>query len=188
MIKIALLQRGNKLIEYLNAASWHFDASCSADYEINFSTLILFLSLKFHSAKPEYIYKRIAKLKEAKLRILLILIDAPNFNTSLQELFRTVPIIIVLCRTYEECSKYIKGFDLCSKRGVEILRNKDSTVDTFLQTFNKVNKTDAATLKRKFSTLLELFNAGEKDLANAVGIGKVKAQQLKKYLDRSFKR
>lgn len=188
MIKIALQQRGNKLIEYLTASSWHFDAACSADYEINYSILVLFLSLKFHSAKPEYVHRRISKLKKAKLRVLLVLIDTPNFNTSLRELFRTISITIVLCRTYEECSRYIKGFDICLKRGLEVLRNKESTANTFLQTLYKVNKTDSAELQKKFSTLQDLFKSAEKDLEAISGIGKIKAQQLKAYLFKPFKR
>lgn len=188
MIKVAPLQRGNKLIEYLSSTVWQFDSSCSADYEINFSTLILFLSLKFHSAKPEYIHKRLAKLKQAKLRVLMVLIDTPSFNTTLQELFRTIPITIILCKTYEECSKYIKGFDLCSKRGSEVLKKRESTVDAFLQSFSKINKTDSITLQRKYRTLKDLFDANEKDLSNVIGIGKIKAQQLKSYLFKSFKR
>lgn len=187
MIKIAMLQRGNKLIDYLGSSTWHYDASCSADYEINFSTLVLFLSLKFHAAKPEYIHRRVGKLKDAKLRVLLVLIDTPNFNTVLQELFRSVPITIILCRTYDECAKYIKGFDLCSKRGLEVLRNKESTTDTFLQTFGKINKTDSGVLQARFGSLLELLKADERELSGIAGIGKLKAQQFRTHAHKPFK-
>lgn len=187
MIKIAMAQRGNKVIEYLGSTTWHYDASCSADYEINFSTLVLFLSLKFHAAKPEYIHRRIAKLKEARVRVLLVIIDTPNYNTTLQELFRTIQITIVLCRTYEECAKYIRGFEICTKRGSEVLRRKESTVEAFLKTFGKINKTDAVSLQGQFTTLREMFRAGEAELSAVQGIGKTKAQQLKSHLNKPFK-
>lgn len=187
MIKVSLLQRGNKLLEYLGVSSWHYDGSCSADYEVNFSTFVLFLSLKFHSAKPEYIHKRIAKLKEAKLRVLLVLIDTPNYGTIMRELFRTIPIIVVPCRTYEECSRYIKGFDICTKRGSEVLRKKDTGVNTFLNSIPKINKTDSSTLQNTFNSLSDIIKAEEKDLENIVGIGKVKAKEIFESFRKPFK-
>lgn len=187
MIKVAAIQRGNKLIEYLGTTPWHYDASCSADYEINLSTYILFLSLKFHNAKPEYIHRRIAKLKDARIQVLIVLIDTPNFNTTLQELFRTVSITIVLCRTYEECAKYIRGFEICSKRSSDVLRRKESTINVFLQTLGKVNKTDSVNLQSHFSTLREILMASERELSSVQGIGRTKAEQLKNHLNKPFK-
>lgn len=187
MIKVSTLQRGNNLLEYLGVSSWHYDGSCSADYEINFSTLVLFLSLKFHSAKPEYIHRRIAKLKEARLRVLIVLIDTPNYSTVMRELFRTIPIIVIPCKTYEECSRYIKGFDICTKRGSEVLRKKDSGVDTFLNSIPKVNKTDSTTLQKTFDSLLDVFKASEHDLENIVGIGKIKAKLIFQSFRKPFK-
>jgi len=188
MIKVAMAQRGNKLIEYLGATTWHYDAACSADYEINFSTLVLFLSLKFHAAKPEYIHRRIAKLKDARARVLLVLIDTPSFNVILQELFRTIPVTVVLCRTYEECAKYIRGFEICTKRTADVLRRKESTVDTFLQTLGKINKTDSVSLQGHFGSLREMFRAGEAELSRVPGIGRTKAEQLKSHLNKPFKK
>lgn len=188
MIKVSLLQRGNKLLEYLSSTTWHYDSSCSADYEINFSTLVLFLSLKFHSAKPEYIYKRIAKLKDAKLKILMVLIDTPNYNTTLQVLFRKVPITIVTCKNYDECAKYMKGFDFSTKRGTEVLRRKESGIDNFLQAFPRINKSDSVNIQRSFHTILDFIKADEKEISNIVGIGKNKAQQVQNYLKKPFKK
>lgn len=187
MIKVAMLQRGNKVLEYLSSLSWSFDASCCGDYEINFSTLVLFLSLKFHAAKPEYIHKRISKLKPAKLRVLLILIDTPNYNSTLQELFKNVTIPIILCKSYEECGKYIKGFDICSKRSSEVLRRKDSTIETFLEAFPKVNKTDANTLQKTFSSVQDLFNSAESKLPKVFGFSKLKSESFVDILNKPFK-
>lgn len=188
MIKVAMLQRGNKLLEYLSTLSWGFDASCSADYEINFSTLALFLSLKFHSAKPEYIQKRLSKLRPAKLRVLIVLIDTPSYNTTLQELFRTISIPIVLCKSYEECAKYIKGFDICSKRSSDVLRRKDSTLENFLEAFPKINKTDAANLQKAYFSLQDLFKSQENKLSNVFGFGKAKSQTFFEILKTPFKK
>ncbi|KAM0681550.1 ssDNA endonuclease and repair protein rad10 [Glugoides intestinalis] len=188
MIKVSLLQRGNKLLDYLSSTSWHYDTFCIADYEINFSTSVLFLSLKFHSAKPEYIYNRISKLKAVQLKVLVILIDTPNFNTILQELFQSVKVTIVLCKSYEECAKYIKGFDLCSRRGSEILRRKEGSIDAFIQALPKTNKSDVSNIKKCFNTLQDLFNTNEQELENIDGIGKIKALLLIKSFKKPFKK
>lgn len=188
MIKVALHQRGNKLLEYLSSLSWSFDSSCNADYEINFTTIVLFLSLKFHSAKPEYIIRRISRLKQSKLRVLIILLDTPNYNSTLQELFKTITIPIILCKSYEECAKYIKGFDISSKRSSGVLRRKESTVESFLESFPKVNKTDAATLQKSFSSLQDLFNTSEQKLSNVFGFSKIKSQNFIEILKKPFRK
>lgn len=188
MIKVSLLQRGNKLLEFLKTASWSYDSACNADYEINFSTLVLFLSLKFHSAKPEYIQKRIFKLKQAKLRVLIVLIDTPNYNSTLQELLDSVPLTVILCRTYEECSKYIRGLDICTKRSSDILRRKESNTDTFLESFPKINKNDVVNLKSAFNNIHQLFRTTEKDLSNVFGFSKVKAKSFLEIAKKPFKK
>lgn len=188
MIKVALLQRGNKLLEYLSTLSWSFDSSCNADYEINFTTLVLFLSLRFHSAKPEYIYKRIFKLKQSKLKVLLVLLDTPNYNATLQELFKSIPIPIIPCKSYEECAKYVKGFDISSKRSSGVLRRKDSTLENFLEAFPKLNKTDAITLQKAFPSLQDLFNSSEQRLSNVFGFSKIKSQSFLEMLKKPFRK
>lgn len=188
MIKVSLLQKGNKLLDLLNTASWHYDASVSADYEVNYSTHILFLSLKFHASKPEYIHKRVNKLRPAKLRILLVMLDTPNYNTILEELFRTVPLTIVLCKNYDECARYLKGFDMCSKRGSEVLRKKTPTTSSFLEAFPKISKSNSAALQGSFGSIQELFSSSERDISNVLGMGKSKAQSFVEYLQKPFKR
>lgn len=187
MIKVSLLQRGNKLLELLSTASWHYDASVSADYEINFSTHILFLSLKFHASKPEYIHKRVNRLKPAKLRILLVLLDTPNYNTTLKELFRTVSLGIVLCKNYDECARYLRGFDICSRRSSEVLRRKAPTVNSFLEAFPKISKSNSTALQDSFGSIQELFCSSERDLADVPGMGKGKAQSFVEYLKKPFR-
>ena len=46
------------------------------DYVMNKTTCALFLSCKYHSLHPEYIYKRIAELKtDFTIRVLLVVVD-----------------------------------------------------------------------------------------------------------------
>lgn len=187
MIKVSHLQRGNKLLDFLSTASWHYDSSTSADYEINFSTHVLFLSLKFHASKPEYIHKRVRRLRPAKLRILLVLLDTPSYNTVLEELFRTVHLTIVLCRSYDECARYLRGFDICSKRGSEVLRRKSPTIDHFLEAFPKITKSNSVALQGSFRNIQELFNCTEEGLSGVFGMGRSRAQSFIEHLRKPFK-
>jgi DNA excision repair protein ERCC-1 len=187
MIKVNQSQRGNNLLQYLVTATWHYDSMVCADYEINSSIAIAFLSLKFHACRPEYIYKRLNKLKNAKLEVLMVLLDVPSYNNSLQELYRMVPIPIVACKSYEECARYIKAFESNSKKSTDILRKKESTADTFIESFPKINKSNVVNIKQCFSSIQDLFNSNERNLANLHGMGKTKADLFIKYLNMPFK-
>lgn len=187
MIKISNLQRGNKLIQYLSLSSYSYDSSITSDYQIGFTINILFLSLKFHVAKPEYIFKRMAKLKKTKIQILMVLLDIPNYNSILEEIFATVKLKIILCKNYDECSRYLKGFDSCAKRGAQVLRKKESNTTTFLEAFPKINKNNAEKIETSFKNLQEFLSCNENELANLFGIGKEKAKSIVEYFTKPFK-
>lgn len=187
MIKVSNLQRGNRLLDFLNKASWHYDASISADYDVGFNISILFLSLKFHASKPEYIYKRIKKLKPKKLQVVLILLDTPNYNTILEELFDRLEFKIILCKSYDECSRYLRGFDISSKRSSDILRKKKSTADSFLEAFPKINKSNSTIIQSSYENIQELFKKSQNELAKLFNVGKEKAESLYIYIHKPFK-
>lgn len=187
MIKVSNLQRGNKILDLLSNSTWSFDSNITSDYEIGNFTSILFLSLKFHVSKPEYIYKRIGRMRKTKLQVLIILLDVANFNTVLEEIFRTIRITIILCKNYDECCRYLKGFDLCSKRTSEVLRKKESSVDNFLEAFPKVNKSNSESIQSAFTNIQDFMRCDEKNLSNLFGIGKEKAKTLKTYFNKPFK-
>lgn len=188
MIRVSNTQRGNGLLNHLGVYSWSYVSGTITDYEINYSVSVLFLSLKFHIFKPEYIYKKINKLQESKLKVLLVLIDVPNYNLSLQELFSTIPIVIILCKSFQECAYYIKGFDKATIRSIEGLRRRSSGVDIFLEAIPKLNKTDCTNLKNSFGSLREIFKADEQKLSKIPGMGQIKAKSLLKYFKIPFKK
>lgn len=188
MIKVSQLQRGNGLLEFLGPATWHYDSAITADYEINQSVAVLFLSLKFHACKPEYIYKRINRLKEARVRLVMVLVDVPNYNLSLRELFSTVPLSIVLCRSHEECARYVRGFDLAERRSYDALRRGQAGVDSFLKAFPGINKTDCAGIRSSYGSVQKLLAAGAVGLAKIPGMGEAKAEGMAKYLKMPFKK
>ena len=184
MIKVSQRQRGNSLLSHLSSATWAYDSDITADYEINSSTSILFLSLKFHSCKPEYIFKRISRLKETRLRLVMVLLDSPNYGLSLRELFTSLPLTVIVCGSYEECSRYIRGFDVGTRRSYEVLRRKAPGVDNFLASFPRINKSDVAGIRRSHASMQEFLLGNDTD--GIAGIGKIKKDGILKYLRMPF--
>lgn len=187
MIKVSDRQRGNGLLTYLNAAIWTYDSRITADYEINHTTSILFLSLKFHACKPEYVYKRVNKMRRSALNVLLVLIDMPNYNLLLRELYSSVPLAMVLCRSNEECSLYLRGFDVANRRSADVLRRRESGALSFLESFPSINKADSRSIVSAVDTLQDLIRLDEGSLADIPGIGRVKAAGIKACLKMPFK-
>lgn len=185
MIKVSPVQTGNNVLNYLSQTTWHYDNAISADYEINSTIGVLFLSLRFHSCKPEYIHRRINRLWPYKLQVLLVHVDVQNYSKSIRELFGTVSLTMVLGFSTEECSRYLQGLNL-SNRSVNAIRRKDADPETFLNSFPRINKTDVQKIVEKHSTLEQFFRDAEK-AESIQGIGKTKAQNILKYLNMEFR-
>ncbi|ADM12453.1 Ercc1-like DNA excision repair protein [Encephalitozoon intestinalis ATCC 50506] len=186
MIKVSPLQKGNNVLNYLSNASWHYDNSITPDYEINRSTALLFLSLRFHSCKPEYIHKRINKLKPYKVKVLLVHVDIPNYSKTIQELFDTTSLTMVLGFSIDECSRYIRGFDEAGKRSIEAIRRGSHDEEGFLTAFPKVNKSNAQQILKYNGTLLRFFGKSSEEMEKIPGLGKTKSEDIIKYLNMQF--
>ncbi len=187
MIYVSDTQRGNELLNYLSVSSWVYSSTILADYEINYTTSILFLSLKYFVAKPEYIYERISKIHPKQVNVLLILLDVPNFNLSLRELFKNTQMTCILCRSYQECSYYIKGFSKATNKSFEKIRKKNKGIDAFIESIAKINKTDCINLKTMFSNLQDIFKASKEELSKVPGLGTTKSEMIMKYFTMPFK-
>lgn len=185
MIKISQKQRGNPLLNYLSVNSWCYDNNISADYEINNSARVLFLSLKFHACKPEYIYTRMGSIKSGYL---ILLIDSPNFNLALRKLYETINnrLRILLCGSYEECAKYIKGFELATRSSFAGLRKRKAGHEAFLEAFPKIDKSNILAIKDNYETIQSLF-LGVDELEKIPGFGSIKAESIKMYMNMPFK-
>lgn len=186
MIRVSESQRGNLLLNHLSQSAWHYSAGITADYEISHSTSVLFLSLKFHAFKSSYIYKRINRMRETRVRMVLILVDSPNYNSALRELFNTVPLPIVLCRSLQECASYIRGLDQASSIPLDPLRRGSAGADSLLSAIPAITKSDCADLGRSFSSLQELLSADRQRLSGVRGLGTKKTDSLLKYFGMPF--
>ncbi|RVD93459.1 Ercc1-like DNA excision repair [Tubulinosema ratisbonensis] len=190
MIKVNANQKGNALLNYLSKSQWYFDSSINFDYEFT-SIGLLFLSLKFHMCKPDYILRRMAKSVTKSHKILLLLADVKNYELILEQLFINsykYNFTILISVNNEECSEYLKLIDLNQYKNTEILKNKkENLIDNFIGLFPKINMNDIVNIKRAFLNLRSVINSSEKELCNVNGINKSKAANLVKYFDMKFK-
>lgn len=193
MIKILPIQTGNNLIKLLKKSSWHFDPLISADYEINSFIGVVFISIRFHICKSEYIRSRLRKVnKKYKKQILMLLVDIKDINVPVEEFLEIsleFDFTLIICYSYEECAKFISELDTNSFRNIEVIRPKKSDgADRFLSSFPKLNKNDVDSIKNSFNSLKGLVNSERGFLENIEGIGKSKLELLEKYFDMPFKK
>ena len=184
MLRVSNTQRGNTLLSHLDGTSWTYDDAITADYEIHRDVSILFLSLKFHTCKPEYIIKRIRRLKETRLRIVLVLLDTSNYQLPLRELYGLDTVTIVPCRSFQECALYIKGFNVAGSRARP--RERRPAQGEFLACFPGVAGSDAEETLGKGVSLRELICSSREELAQGPGIGDKKAKLLAEYFSKPF--
>ena len=68
-------QRGNQLLKSISNVPWEYEENIIPDYVMGRTTCALFLSLRYHSLKPNYINDRLKTLgKLYDLRVLLVLV------------------------------------------------------------------------------------------------------------------
>ncbi|KAK1349382.1 DNA excision repair protein ERCC-1 [Hamiltosporidium tvaerminnensis] len=186
MITVNTNQKGNNILNFLSKSTFCFGENIKTDYETA-NASIIFLSLKFHCVKPEYIYKRI-KTSTKNRKILLLHADTVNYELKIEELFQiadTNNFILIIAFSNEECARYIQAFDINEKRSLDILRKKETNqkeiYETFLCYFPKINKTDASKIIGFDVNLNVFFNSKIENI-----LGKNKSENIKNYLEMEF--
>lgn len=88
-----LFQRGNPLLKSISNVPWEYEESIVPDYVMGRTTCALFLSLRYHNLKPDYINQRLKELgKFYDLRVLLVqvfYIKISFCNFSFENILRT---------------------------------------------------------------------------------------------------
>ncbi|ORD98478.1 ERCC1 [Hepatospora eriocheir] len=187
MIKVSSVQKGNVVISYLKQRNWQYDHNITCDYEINKTIGVLFLSLKYHVTKPEYVLKRLLKLnKSYRIKILMIHVDVPNYNSVIKPLYDHQDVTIILCKNQEECVEYIKNFEKSNEGSSEILRNKESSIERFLLDIPKVTQSEVNRIRSKYTNLISLMNSKETELTETFGVGKRKAKSILDIFNKKF--
>lgn len=190
MLQISVKQKGNNVIDFLKEIPWTFNETITTDYEINTSISIIFISIRFHLCKPEYIYKKIKSQRKYKVQVLLVLVDVKNYEKCTEELFYVADkygFTMVLAFSNEEAGKYIKSFAL--PKSINMIRKKPSSereqIVEFITAFPKFNKTDAVQLMNSSSSVFDLVKNID-DMKHVFGLGDKKINFFKFYLDKPF--
>jgi DNA excision repair protein ERCC-1 len=186
VLYVSTKQRGNGVLKYIRNVPYQF-ATMVPDYILNTKRCALFLSCKYHSLYPEYIYRRIAELKtDFELRILLVLVDVEdNANTLLQlnKLAVQHDFTLILSWTEEEAARYLETFKALDGKDASSIQKREQSnfadqVADVLSTAKSVNKTDAAQLLSNFGTFKAIAAASMDELCTCAGMGPTKVRRL----------
>jgi len=193
-------QKGNPLLNSLTNVSWKYSDSTApppADYIMTPSSCALFLSLRYHALKPEYIYKRLKHLHSYKtftIKVLLCLVDVKEPTKAVVELTKAcfvVDVTLLLAFSNGEAATYVETFKSYEKKPADSIKTKQSTshvskASEVLSSIPSINTTDAHTLLTEFETLVNLSKVSEENLALCPGIGGIKANNITKLFNQPF--
>ena len=88
-IKVSSRQRGNPILKSIRSVPWEFDDAIVPDYIIGQRACAVFLSVRYHTLKPDYIHDRLKELGSAyELRVLLVQVDVKEPHHALKQLMR----------------------------------------------------------------------------------------------------
>ena len=189
VIKVNAHQRGNNVLDYLTRVRWNFEENLTTDYEIENFISVIFISLRFHTAKPEYIIARLNELKDYKVCILLILVDIRNYEQYLKE-FVCLDQQIFYCFSNDEAAKYLALLDLSANKSTDLLKKKYSQnhferKQEFLSKFPKLNKNDSQDLSQGKSLHSLLVKDSDDHFENQK-LSNAKKTMLNEFLDMDF--
>uniref|UniRef100_A0A2S2N6H8 DNA excision repair protein ERCC-1 n=1 Tax=Schizaphis graminum TaxID=13262 RepID=A0A2S2N6H8_SCHGA len=188
-------QRGNPLLKSIVNVPWEYSDNILPDYVMGRTTCALFLSMRYHMLKPDYIYNRVKSLgKLYELRVLLLQIDVKEPHTALKQLTRmclVAELTLMLAWSSEEAGKLIETYKIFENKPPDLIMEKAeaddySRVANALTTIRAVNKTDAALLLSTFGSLENICNASQTALALCPGFAQHKATQLYNTLHKPF--
>lgn len=124
-------QRGNPLLKSITNVKWEFD-EIIPDYIVGRGTCVLYLSLKYHNYKPDYILERLKALGKAfELRILLVQIDMKEPHNALKQLTRIcilANLTLMLAWNAEEAGKIIETYKLYENRPPDLIMERAENV------------------------------------------------------------
>jgi len=183
-------QRGNPVLKHVRNVPWEF-AEIEPDFVLGHRCCALFLSLKYHRLKPEYIIERIKQLgKKFALQIILCEIDIPEPKQALRELNRMcvwAGWTLILGWTPEEIARYMECYKSFEYKPPDLLMGPKETESrailiSVLTCIKTVNKSDAGRLIDIFGSLKKIAEASETELTLCPGISTFKAKKIRKIL------
>ena len=120
-------QRGNPLLKHFRQVKWEYSDVIlgGADYSMSRSSCALYLSLRYHSLNPNYIYDRLKSSKlPYQLKILLVQCDVTEPSESLKELARLCILYeftLLLSWSDEESARFLETYRIMEGKSAENL-------------------------------------------------------------------
>lgn len=97
------------------------------------TTCALFLSLRYHMLKPDYIYNRVKSLgKLYELRVLVLQIDVKDPHTTLKQLTKmclVADLTLMLAWSPEEAGKLIETYKIFENKPPDLIMEKSEGDD-----------------------------------------------------------
>ncbi|KYO29623.1 DNA excision repair protein ERCC-1 [Alligator mississippiensis] len=187
-------QRGNPVLKFVRNVPWEF-GDVVPDYVLGQSTCALFLSLRYHNLKPDYIHERLRCLgRTFALQILLLQVDVKDPHKALKELAKICILAdctLVLAWSPEEAGRYLETYKAYEQKPPDLLMEKVdqdflSQMTNCLTSVKSVNKTNTLSLLSAFGSLASITQASREDLSLCPGIGPQKAKRLFDVLHEPF--
>jgi DNA excision repair protein ERCC-1 len=127
-IQVNPKQRGNPILKSITNIPWEFNDKIVPDYVVGKAACVLFLSIRYHNLKPDYIHERLKQLgKSYELRILLVHADTKEPQNALKHLTRIcllADLTLMLAWTPEEAGKIIETYKLFENRSPDFIMEK----------------------------------------------------------------
>lgn len=203
-VQVAPAQKGNPLLEspQMKLVPWTYNSQILLDYYINATAQVLFLSLKYHKLRPEYVGRRLDKLRglsatgprdinDEALRVLLVVVDIDSPQEPLRSLATMCirhDMSLVVAWLFEEAGHYVAALKLneMAKTRLDLaiqgIKKGDYALNILasLTTVRAVNKTDVANLLASCKSFKNVvMHAAADDLAGIPGLGERKSENLK---------
>ncbi|CAE7189181.1 unnamed protein product [Rhizoctonia solani] len=191
-------QKGNPILDHVKGVPWEYNSDIVVDYQVGSTAGLLYLSLKYHHLHPQYIFTRFEKLgRNYDIRILLILCDVTEHQTSIKELTKACllnAITVIVTWSAEEAGQYLATYKLYEFKSHQLIKEKidtdyQSVLRATLTTVRGVNKTDVMTLKTNFGpcqSFSNIVHATTEDMQLCPGFGPTKVRRLREAFNKPF--
>eukprot|EP01134_Creolimax_fragrantissima_P004435 CFRG4435T1 len=185
-ITINQRQKGNPILKHIRNIAYEY-GDCLPDYHINPNVAIMYLSMRFHLYRSNYIGAAVRSLgRTYPLRVLLVHLDVDQYHNALIDLTKLSTLnglTLLVASSAEECARYIETYKRYENKNADMLMERmDETYLSrstgFLTDIPSVNSTDVVTLLSNFGTLKAVCSADTKELAELPGFGEQKVHRI----------
>lgn len=194
------LQKENPLLRHVHHVKFDIVAEAKdmlCDYLCGASATVavLYISLKYHVLKPQYLEMRMREMGDGyKVRILLCRCDMDECTDTLLALNKlafTRNFTLILAWSNEEAARYLESFHIYEGKSAASIQEKVENeymplaVKAFT-TIKPINRTDVSTLLNNFGSIADICQAEENQLVLCPGLGDKKVRRLYDVLHTPF--